>query len=541
MVKNAEKIAVSYIRFSSPQQATGDSLRRQAEWSKGWAKANGYRLAENLTFLDAGVSAFKGANKDTGQLKIILDLVKAGKIPSGSALLVERLDRLSREEIPEALELLLGLLRNGITVATAEGVFNRESVKEIGNIITAIAFIARGNNESKAKSDRVGAAWKRKKAEANKGPITAKGPAWLKLEGGAWKVLEGPAATVKRIFRLTVNGLGKRAIVKLLNREGVKPIGRAGSWHFSYVSKILSNKAVIGEYQPHTGRAGNRQPVGQPVEGYYPAIIEAKIFFAAQQAQQARRNARGRVSASCHNLFSGLLYTPDGASLTYVQKDKHQIVDSRAMRGEKGIPYLAFAYKPVETALLAITGELKPVEDDGGLSEALQALQGQQADISKRLAEVTAAIAAGRGLAALIPAAERLEDEQGKVEKEIADLQGKLASRQADTLTDTQALIEQLEQAKGEALLELREALRGAFRQLISRITANIYKPDPDDYWLRECDLTVKYRSGAVRSVRIMTRKNAVRYIGVSCLDPAGRIDQSSAMPLYRNPAFIDG
>src|SRR4051794_7179131 len=95
-------LAYSYIRFSSPQQAEGDSLRRQHELRDAWLKRSGARLDTSLTLRDEGVSGFTGShrtNPDRHALAAFLDLVKKGRIPQGSFLVVESLDRLSREHI----------------------------------------------------------------------------------------------------------------------------------------------------------------------------------------------------------------------------------------------------------------------------------------------------------------------------------------------------------------------------------------------------------------------------------------------------------
>jgi DNA invertase Pin-like site-specific DNA recombinase len=45
-------MAYSYIRFSTPEQALGDSERRQMEAARDYATANGLQLDESLTFDD---------------------------------------------------------------------------------------------------------------------------------------------------------------------------------------------------------------------------------------------------------------------------------------------------------------------------------------------------------------------------------------------------------------------------------------------------------------------------------------------------------
>src|SRR5437867_425154 len=94
-------VAYSYIRFSSRQQAEGDSLRRQTEKAEDYCQRKGWTLDASLTLRDLGVSAFRGDNALLGNLGVFLAAVKKGTVPAGSVLIVESFDRLSRQGIDE--------------------------------------------------------------------------------------------------------------------------------------------------------------------------------------------------------------------------------------------------------------------------------------------------------------------------------------------------------------------------------------------------------------------------------------------------------
>ncbi len=64
-------LCYSYIRFSTPEQIKGDSLRRQLEDTEKFAKDNGLYLDDSLTIKDLGVSAYKGRHKTHGALGIM--------------------------------------------------------------------------------------------------------------------------------------------------------------------------------------------------------------------------------------------------------------------------------------------------------------------------------------------------------------------------------------------------------------------------------------------------------------------------------------
>ncbi|MEI8315118.1 MAG: recombinase family protein [Verrucomicrobiota bacterium] len=91
------KICFSYIRFSSGQQAKGNSTDRQLDIAPQVARDKGWELNNNLSIADLGLSAFKKANLGPkGKLGAVLTGVQSGKIPKGSVMIVEALDRLTR-------------------------------------------------------------------------------------------------------------------------------------------------------------------------------------------------------------------------------------------------------------------------------------------------------------------------------------------------------------------------------------------------------------------------------------------------------------
>ena len=59
----ANAIAYSYLRFSHPDQAKGDSLRRQTELRDAWIARTGIALDESLTLEDKGVSGYTGEHR----------------------------------------------------------------------------------------------------------------------------------------------------------------------------------------------------------------------------------------------------------------------------------------------------------------------------------------------------------------------------------------------------------------------------------------------------------------------------------------------
>src|SRR5262249_19198675 len=88
--------AFSYIRFSSSKQQKGDSYRRQSEFAVEICRENGWVLDEPLALDDLGVSSFRGANAKVGALAEFLEAIRIGRVLRGSILIIESIDRLSR-------------------------------------------------------------------------------------------------------------------------------------------------------------------------------------------------------------------------------------------------------------------------------------------------------------------------------------------------------------------------------------------------------------------------------------------------------------
>src|ERR1700728_3820403 len=108
--------AYSYVRWSTPEQARGGTLERQLKLSREYAARNNLELDES--YIDPGVSAYRGKNRFEGALANFTKHVESGRIPKGSCLLVESLDRLSRDKVLKALSLFISIIEAGITIVS---------------------------------------------------------------------------------------------------------------------------------------------------------------------------------------------------------------------------------------------------------------------------------------------------------------------------------------------------------------------------------------------------------------------------------------
>ena len=142
--------------MSTDLQLKGDSRRRQLEASTAYAAAEGLDLADDAQLEDIGVSAFKGANVRDGALGRFLNAIKVGAVRPGSYLLVEYLDRLSREDLLPAHSLFLGIVQAGINLVTlADQRVYRAGETNLVDMITSLVIMSRAHEESRIKGLRV--------------------------------------------------------------------------------------------------------------------------------------------------------------------------------------------------------------------------------------------------------------------------------------------------------------------------------------------------------------------------------------------------
>lgn len=349
--------AYSYVRFSTPEQLSGDSLRRQTEAAARYAREKDLKLDTTLNLRDLGVSAWKGKNFATGALGTFLSAVKDGIVTEGSYLLVERLDRLTRQDMDEAIDLIRGIVRSGVVVVTLHNgrIYDRAALNDMIAWLIMVTELYLAAEQSREKSARGGAAWSQKRAQASEKPLTARGPAWLRLVNGNWEVIPERADVIRRIFREYLDGAGPDTIARRLNRDGVPTFGKADRWHRSYVFKILRNSAVTGVYVPHRRTEKGRQRVGEPIPGYYPSVITEDEWSATECALHERTAEASEARGMKNWLGGGLLRCGQcGDAVIRVdkgRKDMPRLVCHGAKMGA-GCTYRSIPTYIIETSVL---------------------------------------------------------------------------------------------------------------------------------------------------------------------------------------------
>ena len=409
--------AYSYIRFSTPEQAKGDSYRRQRAAAENYCLQNGLELVKNedYLFFDRGRSAFKGRHlDDTGQLARFLKYVQDGTIEPGSVLIIESLDRLSREHVSEALPRFLDILRCDIQIySVADNKLYTKDYDAI-DIMVGIFQMSRAHSESSLKGERVSKAWKQKQkaARETKTPLGRACPYWLKLEGGKYVEIPERVEVIKAIFKLAVSGHGHRAIAKILNADNVPIFGSnkrnaSGAWGSSSTGKILSNRAVLGEYQPTGLIDGKRGTLGEPVPGFFPIVIHEDLFFEAQSARTTRSVSKATKSAANFNLWQGL------AKCSLCGESMHLVNKGQPPKGGKYLRCYGSAKGRCTNKIVQLAGSERAYMEILAKVDSLSLVQDSQAKIRKEITKVDLRL-------------DMIKKRQAEIESQLLDVSGDL-------------------------------------------------------------------------------------------------------------------
>ncbi|MDN7880966.1 recombinase family protein [Burkholderia aenigmatica] len=472
--------AYSYLRFSTPEQAQGDSFRRQTAMAEAYAQQHGLELDTTLRFADKGVSAFRGKNATgTGALKLFLRAVEDGEIEANCYLLVESLDRITRNVITDAQSLFLRIVSEGVTLVTlADGkVYSKAAIDANPvDLIMSLLVMIRAHEESLTKSKRLKQAWagKRAKVEAEGAVLTSKVPAWLQVVDGRIEVIENRAALVRRVFALTLEGQGKETIARTFNAEGIVPFGRAQQWHGSYVHKIQTNPACIGTLTTRTlehvdGKA-HRQPHGT-VPDYYPIVVDPETFARVQALKETSGNTKAKGAVPLQNVLAGLAVCPlCGSRMVRVTKGrgskagKPYLVCSRA-KGGAGCDYKAVRLDSVEDAIRGSHGEITAALSaygSDGLAKEIENLDAAAQALEEQIEELVDTLATVGRSPAITKRLRELETELEELQNTIRGKRSLLGTRSlAARLGDLQGALD------GGAVSAVNTALRELFASAV--------------------------------------------------------------------------
>lgn len=493
--------AISYIRMSSERQLHGHSLDRQLRATKDYCEQNNLELVEELT--DIGLSGYSGAHRTKGQLGVFFEAMRNNEIEPNTVLIVESLDRLSRQDPLTAMSQFSEMLTYGIELHTLfdRQIYTKETVgNNMGLLFLSIGSMIRAYDESQTKSRRLTSVWAKKKQNPNK-IITSQVPYWIDVLKDAqgrpkeFKLYEPMARVIRHIFHLSLdNNQGAYSIVRMLNDDRSMPQPRTNKrntdkgWSESYVKSLFRNEAVYGAYQPHKRVNGKRVPDGPLLLDYYPKVISEEEFY-LNRAKIKDRIIRGtgRSGAGFPNLFRGLLVCHTcGSSMTY--KDAKQdkggpIIRCLKSMQNRGCMSMAVRYKPFEDLMFQVMSDIDFIsivseQNTKGLQREhelkISFLQEQrvkrEATINNLINGLASAQLSDSVKPVLITRINKEQDELENINKELRELNQELLSNQGGVgglFDDVRKLMVGVQ---GDELVRLRSSVNSGLKRVLNKI-----------------------------------------------------------------------
>lgn len=440
----------SYRRFSDMAQQKGASVARQDAFAQSWADKHGIELDAELSMLDEGLSAFHQKHVSKGALGVFLRAIEHGRIASGSILIVESLDRLSRAEVLDALAQLTLIINAGISVVTAsdEKVYSRDSLKANPmDLLQSLLIMWRAYEESATKSKRVKDAIRRQclgwQAGTYRGLIRyGNTPSWLRVVDGKWELHEERAAVTRTAISMYLQGLGTSHICTHLHQQGLKMSGQAP--HTGFLRRLLLNPALRGDKVMEVD--------GEQFElrGYYPALVDEATWQELQQAMTARARPGCGVRGDIPSILTGGGLTVCGycgASMKAQTMASKRRPDGTLADGHRRLQCLKKGYldgcaiggscsaAPVERAIIRYCSDMVNLRslyrgDSSAAPRAeLASATAELAKVDRQLERLTDALldAEGGAPATFIKRGRELEEQRAQLQRRVAEAEQQLA------------------------------------------------------------------------------------------------------------------
>lgn len=536
---NTEKksgLVYSYLRFSDPRQSVGSSTDRQLAYAQHWAAEHGLTLDASLSLRDEGLSAYHQQHIKSGALGVFLRAVEDGRVPTGSVLIVEGLDRLSRAEPIQAQAQLAQIISAGITVVTASDgkTYSRAHLKANPmDLVYSLLVMIRAHEESDTKSKRVRASIRRLCegwiAGTYRGVINqGHDPEWLiKLPGPDLRFELHPARA--QALRLTVQlytqGMGGKGIVSQLDAQGLHLFKDGGLPNSTaQVYRVLKMPQLVGD-KPVTVDGESYL-----LRGYYPPVLTDAQWQELQRV--AAQSGRRRIKGDLPHIITGLGITVCG----YCGKPmagqhlatKPRLPDGRIRDGYRRLLCAsAAAYgggcpvpgstsvAPIERAIMDFCSDIANLQSLYGPDRSAapraqaQAARERVQHITQQLDRLTDAMLASSAEGtplAFARKARALEAELAQAQAELAQAEAEMASTSRSSPQGANAAWREL--AEGVLAQDVQARLRA--RQLVADTFERIVvyhhgmRPDPQaserNY---EIDLVLVARGGIARLLRV--------------------------------------
>ncbi|NDO73050.1 recombinase family protein [Shewanella sp. SE1] len=346
--------SISYGRFSSGQQSSGDSVKRQQETYN--RIVSDFELVDVGSFFDSGKSGFKGEHKrgELGQLIEMLENQWTKQYGDVRPIIViERWDRIGRLSMDDTIDLFRRLVKHAdILDASDRQLYGSGSLNNIADYMTIGIKAYQAHVYSKNLSERVRSAKRNQALNASKTIIKGRNhPHWLRISNDRFELIQSRAETIQTIYRLKLCGMGIRSIANYLNENKFESWDNRGNttdpkWLAGTVRNHLKNIAVCGVFK-------NRDV---EVKGYYPTIVSYDDYQRVQSTftKQVQREY-GTNKRDGSNILVNVKCGYCGESMQFAKRENDKSILACCMG--KQCENSSIRYRIVEHAVLSLLFE----------------------------------------------------------------------------------------------------------------------------------------------------------------------------------------
>ncbi|EGR0697678.1 recombinase family protein [Vibrio parahaemolyticus] len=269
-----------YSRISTTFQKDGSGLQRQKEDTTKLITTLSKELnlpVYDKPLEDSGRSAFHGKHLEKGVFGVFLAAIERGEVKRGSVLVVESLDRLSRQSPNIAQGMMLQIINSGVRIYTTidntmyDG--NEEPASLMMKLIMSILKFSAAHEESAKKSHRSKRNVEQSCVKFLNGDrsvivLGGKPPAWMNADK---TVKPDELRDVKEMIELRQKGYGYLSITQEVNKKY-----NFNKWAVNTVTAILKSRALYGE------RVVNASGTKYVLPDYYPVLMSKSEWLAIQ-------------------------------------------------------------------------------------------------------------------------------------------------------------------------------------------------------------------------------------------------------------------
>lgn len=293
----------AYARVSTDHEEQATSYEAQIDYYTRYIQSRPDMEFCGM-YADEGISAVTTARRE-GFKQMIADALD-GKF---DRILTKSVSRFARNTV-DSLTTIRKLKDKGIGVT-----FEKENIDTLDSkgelLITLMSSLAQ--EESRSISENT--TWGQRKRFSD-GKVNMPFSRFLgydRGENGEPVVNEGEAETVRRIYKLFLDGMSTSAMARLFTKEGIPTPGGKVKWQSTTIESILTNEKYRGDallqksfcvdFLTKKMKKNEGEVQSFYVKDSHPAIVSGEVFELAQSELRRRRESGRRICSG--SVFAG--------------------------------------------------------------------------------------------------------------------------------------------------------------------------------------------------------------------------------------------